>query len=411
MYMSNFFLDTEEFTKSSTPKEQVFKSQRRPLKTITILITMHGGELIDIPLTPELTRVNTIISLTTKKGCYAFGSFTQNEFTTNQSIESYRDVYRKLPEEGQVNKGNEEIIKSFIFSNRQRKFIYPQDSTLPRGPYEPIPSASRNILLDPLKKIEDIKKQQPDAFETDAEALAAYTSPADDYDNETTQIDWITDLNPYLRQFGTEKTWSPDENKMFDGMYIISTHHIEKTDPLYRLNQWSSANYPRFSVLNKNLTICKNYEKFVTDFNITNRELKNLSNRKMDVTQKDKTKVTSYQNILLSTIIKLFLELGFEHVNIIDFSCKSIYSSKYPQLTNRITDPGPSTLIDEPIPSRQRPPRLIAQTSFEEKDSAADWVEENWRTGGKRHKQKTKKKYNCKSKKQKQKTKSKKTKK
>jgi hypothetical protein len=109
-----------------------FVHTREPLKTITILIAMHGGELIDIPLSPELTRANTIISLNAKKGCYAFGSFTQNEFTTNHAIESYRDVYRKLPEEGQVNKGNEEIIKSFIFSNRQRKFIYPQDSRLPR---------------------------------------------------------------------------------------------------------------------------------------------------------------------------------------------------------------------------------------------------------------------------------------
>ena len=96
-----------------------------------------------------------------------------------------------------------------------------------------------------------------------------------------------------------------------------------------------------------------------------------------------------FNNILLSRILRLFQNMGFEHVDIVEMSCRYIKDEEYM----------------ESYP-------LIRQISNAEKQNYNTWSTENRNTGGKQNKKtKTKKIKNKKTKTKKIKNKNKKSKK
>jgi hypothetical protein len=82
---------------------------------------------------------------------------------------------------------------------------------------------------------------------------------------------------------------------------------------------------------------------------------------------------TKYDNVYLSKIIRMFLSIGFEHVNIIDGSCRTISRD------------------DVSLPSQIQ--SLTRQHSDEEVENYEEWEKEasNMGTGNKRQRRRTKK--------------------
>jgi hypothetical protein len=133
-----------------------------------------------------------------------------------------------------------------------------------------------------------------------------------------------------------EKTWHPElsyKDKLTRwGIYIVATHHVEGTI-LENLESWTSTKFPsdiEENSMNKNLSFSEVYEEF-TQYVGRGRDIPPISLHTADIETKDTSfasrlppHVKQYDYITLTRIVKAFKAMGFEMINIIDFSCQYI---------------------------------------------------------------------------------------
>ena len=311
-----------------------------PLKTIVLFIFLHGEETLNIPL--DVSISNTLINPSGKLGLCVYG----NKFKkSNYTLDTF-DYYKTLLEESKtINDFN--YIMSNMYSNT-------------------------DLHYPPKKSLEKLHKQNFDYFSKEYEFSR-------------------TDTSNYVRNYIYDKVYSFQNDNLNNnmGIYILGTKHVSDeinsvlTEPLIDFDTSSPESILNsYNITNKNVYFNMIYN-FVSRFGFFDVERSSLSDDTDNTSGRSR-----YNNILLSSILRLFQNMGFEHVDIVEMSCRYIKDEEYM----------------ESYP-------LIRQISNVEKQNYKDWSKENINTGGKQNKKTKNKKNNKKIKNKKIKTKTKKQKK
>jgi hypothetical protein len=209
------------------------------------------------------------------------------------------------------------------------------------------------------------------------------------------------------------KVWSPDKGIDFTslakfGLYIVATHHCEEDPLLESLETWSSNEYDAgeapltpheiegLYVLNRNLSFHNVFQKLQSLFEENQRIIPGISSNPANMFPFTAGgidfSVTRYSGINLLTLVRCFLAMGFEFVNIIDTSCQVV---RLPGEQTTTISGTPEDRIPE-----GKPVGLVRQASLNSTQQGSDMIQHllDTRTGGRR-KQATRKKCNRKTKK------------
>jgi hypothetical protein len=298
--------------------------EARPLRTIVLFVFLHGEETLNVPLDVPIS--NTLINPSGKLGLCVYSKELHKSDYTLDIVNYYKTL---LKESRTINDFN--YIMSNMFSNT-------------------------NMHYPPKKSLEKLHKQNFDYFSKEYEFSR-------------------TDTSNYVRNYTYDKmyTFNNDEFNNNMGIYILGTKHVSDeinsvlTEPLIDFNTSSPESILNaYNITNKNVYFNMIYN-FVSRFGFFDVENSNLSNDVDNTSGRNR-----FNNILLSRILRLFYNMGFEHVDIVEMSCRYIKDEEYM----------------ESYP-------LIRKHSFDEKQNYKRWSEKNVNTGGKQNKKsKTKNKKN-----------------
>ena len=289
--------------------------EARPLRSIVLFVFLHGEEKLKTRLNIPIS--NTVINPSGKLGLCVYGKELHKSDYTLDIVNYYKTL---LKESRTINDFN--YIMSNMFSNT-------------------------NMHYPPKKSLEKLHKQNFDYFSKEYEFSR-------------------TDTSNYVRNYTYDKmyTFNNDEFNNNMGIYILGTKHVSDeinsvlTEPLIDFNTSSPESILNaYNITNKNVYFNMIYN-FVSRFGFFDVENSNLSNDVDNTSGRNR-----FNNILLSRILRLFYNMGFEHVDIVEMSCRSI-----PKETYMASFP------------------LIRQTSFDEKANYKMWSEKNINTGGKQNK-------------------------
>jgi len=298
--------------------------EARPLRTIVLFVFLHGEEKLKTRLNIPIS--NTVINPSGKLGLCVYGkNFNESDYTLD-IVNYYKTL---LKESRTINDFN--YIMSNMFSNT-------------------------NMHYPPKKSLEKLHKQNFDYFSKEYEFSR-------------------TDTSNYVRNYTYDKMYGFGDdiynNNM--GIYILGTKHVSDeinsvlTEPLIDFNTSSPESILNaYNIINENVYFNMIYN-FVSRFGFFDVENSSLSDDVDNTSGRNR-----FNNILLSRILLLFYNMGFEHVDIVEMSCRYIKDEEYM----------------ESYP-------LIRKHSFDEKQNYKRWSEKNVNTGGKQNKKsKTKNKKN-----------------
>jgi hypothetical protein len=395
----------------------------RPLKTITLCITMHGGlKTPSQSVSRDLERIKDkyiLINVSSKCGVIVRTSASAKE--KEMVIEGYRNVYKRhAPEESQVSIGNRIIANTFERCGLIHRPLY-------------LPGGYRTTSLPGSYGLYNIYEQEPEELQ---KYHPGYTieelKQAEETNNELTD----TSVNHHMRTHtDLLKFWTPDPKLTLKyvstyGIFIVCTHHCEEDHILKDLDNFKTNIYnPQTSteeeeasinLLNRNLGCHEILDHLVKSLLMHRRPVSNslvsycghhggrgfMCNVRADKLKvRDvELKVLKYIEIPVTRIVNLFLEMGFEMVNIIDQSCQHTSDIEIPGLYGVIS----GTRQDFPGEGTQGR-GLIRHASINSNLQAGEVTRllESTHTGGRRRKKKqaTRKKRNRKTRKgRKQKT-------
>lgn len=296
--------------------------ENRPLKTIVLFIFLHGTEPLQNELNIPIS--NSVVNPTGRLGLCAYSTDLYKE---NQTLNIF-NYYRTLLQESKtINDFN--YIMSNVYSNTK-------------------------IYTPPDEAIKFKYNKNSDYF------LKEYNISRDNPEN-------------YVRNYIYDKKYSflNDAFNKTMGIYILGTKHVSNeinnvlTQPFIKFNKDSPASILNaYNIIDENVYFNLIYN-FVTRFGFFDVENSNLSDVFDNTSGRNR-----FNNIFLSRVLRLFYNMGFEHVDIVEISCRRIEDEKY--MTNY---------------------PLIRRHSISEKENYKNWSEKNINTGGKQSK-KTKKNKN-----------------
>ena len=351
--------------------ESCLGKKYRPLRTITIFINTHGGEFIDeYPLLPKIKNSHTIIQPIGKKGlsvCSKSIGYNEANFKNYYKIIPYLKEKYSLNEQSPVICGNKELSKIF------KEGIESENQSI-KVDNEPIFSLKKNIIREENLSEADLKEAEAEIKKAE-EATQAEIDEEEIQDPDKYKITHKD--NNSLRQLTFDKLFSISNDSLSSkmGIYIIAVNNVSEDGRysyLNNLTDWKgevSNEYTRESATQtirkyqqNNLAIVHVYRQFI-DYciNASEYNLRVPSQLSDSIFRKSK-EPPKYNMIQLSTIITLFISLGFEHVNIIDGSCRGIYDS------DTVTEP-------------QAVKTLLRQQSEEEITDYKNWETSNKGTG------------------------------
>ena len=293
-----------------------------PLKTIVLFIFLHGSENLDTELNVPIS--NSVINPTGRLGLC---SYAENFTEPNEILKDVNKYKTLLKETNNINFFN--YIMSDMFSHSN--------------------------LFSPSKRV--LRRDYGKKFKYFSQE---YNKPKHKSDN-------------YVRSYIYDKLYSFEDDVFNNnmGIYILGTKHVSDeinsvlTEPLIDFDTSSPESILNsYNITNKNVYFNMIYN-FVSRFGFFDVERSSLSDDTDNTSGRSR-----YNNILLSSILRLFQNMGFEHVDIVEMSCRYIKDEEYM----------------ESYP-------LIRQISNVEKQNYKDWSKENINTGGKQNK-KTKNKKN-----------------
>ena len=298
--------------------------EARPLRTIVLFIFLHGEEKLKTRLDVPIS--NTLINPSGKLGLCVYSKELHKSDYTLDTFNYYKTL---LESSRTINDFN--YVMSNMYSNTN--IFSPFKETLKR-------SYGKNV----------------DYFSKEYEFSR-------------------TDTSNYVRNYTYDKMYGFGDdiynNNM--GIYILGTKHVSDeinsvlTEPLIKFNKDSPESILNaYNIINENVYFNMIYN-FVSRFGFFDVENSSLSDDIDNTSGRNR-----FNNISLSSILRLFQNMGFEHVDIVEMSCRYIKDEEYM----------------ESYP-------LIRKHSFDEKQNYKRWSEKNVNTGGKQNKKsKTKNKKN-----------------
>jgi hypothetical protein len=293
-------------------------------KSITLYIQMHGQELVDKPLTIPI--LNTVVSKIGRLGICSWGRPL-----------SFTVFFEKLKELNTVFDGPSIIQNNIVYS----KTIHNKIS----------------------KQLETTISNYHDA---------PWSTLAPDY---KTAIQYTS--NEHIRSYLHDKMFAIEYDffSLIQGIYIVGAHNIDLSLSKI-LKTPSTINIPEPDVMLVNnleriLNISESmkYYKINQSYNILNiNYLNHLSTTitgqsfgiENSVQTNEFTYIPHYKRVYLSDILNYFKKLGFDHVNILDDSCRSIDVMDYP-------------------------PELLRKESFSEQQGWRDFTKTHPTMGGRKN--------------------------
>jgi hypothetical protein len=380
------------------------KASGKSLKGVTILATMHGG-LIFHNIPEDIKNKYIMVTNSGKCGMVTFRTII-GESTDLPTITSVKRVFKSVKGPGEILEGDR------IIANANKEEKDTGMGTFPDGTRVPT-----NTSMESYRKW--YSRQSRDTQEEDIQS-PEYTKYGLDRLLEETKSNNApagTHGNSFIRTHTDMlKVWAPDPRLDFTtftkyGLYIVTTHHCEDDPLLKSLETWSSNEYDAgdatltphetdgLYVLNRNLSFHNVFQKLQSLFELNGRIIPSISSSPAHPRIFEVGGVrfngSQYKSINLLTLVRCFLEMGFEFVNIVDTSCQIV---RLPgDLTSTISGT-PEDIIQE-----GKPVGMVRQASLNSTQQGSDIMQHlmDTRTGGRRRrrKQATRKKRNRKSRK------------
>lgn len=355
------------------------------MKSITIYIFMHGEELIRKRLPQDMRH--TFVSEIGKLGLIDLVDDNSNNTKFCGKIEEIKTIFKNEPT---INEGNA-AFKKKCDQNLKNKF---DDATK-------IQVLEENDIYG----IPDYKESECLVRVLDHDKIYSLIGASTEIEQKI-----HTDGEYNINLLNTEIN-SFDKQLIYDelyncGIYIIETYGLDD-EKKRQIEELNISIVPNPNCLNKNLIFIQNIQELISIMNESNAAIvngyidklyedENISSfygvpRQPDFPIPDFQKI---KEIHLSTILKIFYALGFDHVNIIEKSCRWIDDAKfYYKSKDQNEQP-----YDKPY-EYVNPYKLLRQISTEEKERGKAVSERIY--GGKRKRRKTIRKKRKQTKKQK----------
>ena len=354
--------------------EGCYGKKKRPLRTITIFINTHGVEYIDSnhKLSSKIKNSHTLLHPSGKKGLPLFTDelgINPSKFHEYFTIIPYLRRMYKLNEKSPVVFGNKELSKKFKESMYTPLQEFKINSTR-RFYYNPNTLTKRQIRLNEYNKTFEsskiLKKQKSSSSDSDSDSDKVPTTtttklvkiPATEEDRERDKQEEDKHRlvheseNNSLRQLSYDKRYVVlnDNISNFMGIYIIAVNNVlnrTEYDFLNSIESWEGNVAPdkKSNVWNviemyqKNNLMIENVYREFYEYCMENspKKIRGMpDDLSSDIFSKSR-EPSKYNNVLLSTIVALFLSIGFEHVNIIDATCREIHDDREPETVHFIT--------------------------------------------------------------------------
>ena len=348
------------------------------MKSITIYVFMHGEELIHEKLNLPENMSHTLVSEIGKLGLVDLADDNTNHATFCGKIEEIKTIFKNKT----INEGNTSFKKNCNQIYYKNKFD--DDDVISvleeqAGIYG-IPNYKESSCL--VRVLDHDKKYSLISASTEIEQKI--------HTDGTYNINLLnTEIDSFDKQLIYDELYSC-------GIYIIETYGLDEIKKT-QIKQLNISLLP--NCLNKNLLFLENIQELIEIMNESNN---NIVNGYIDKFYEDNniihfnglpknasaplTVFDKIKEIKLSTILKIFYALGFEHINIVEKACRWIDDELINQSENKDI----------------KPYKLLRQISYEEKERGKAVSEHI--SGGRRKRRKSI------HKKIKQKTKNKKTK-